>query len=48
MIPLFIDVSRVNHIYIKKKTGSKQQNTYSFDKHFEKNLSKNCISELGN
>ena len=30
------------------KTGTKQQHTSSFDKHFERNLLKDCITELEN
>ena len=30
------------------KTGTKQQHTSSFDKHFEKNLSKERVTELAN
>ena len=30
------------------KTGTKQQHIFSFDKHFQRNLSKDHISELEN
>ena len=29
-------------------TGTKQQHTSSFDKHFETNLSKDCVTEIEN